>query len=94
MAKPKTTDPRTNTPPEVGKTVTVRVADEGMRDDLAVMMRAHPTASDAVRQALLLVANAYYAAWEGGHYPPGVMPQIVRMELAPYEPVRQPDQAV
>jgi hypothetical protein len=94
MAKPKSTQPETPAIPEVGKPVTVRVLDEGMRDDLAVIMRTGCTASDAVRQALYIVANAYHAAWENGHYPPGTTPQILAHQLAPYDAPQALDQAV
>ncbi|MFE6683945.1 hypothetical protein [Streptomyces sp. NPDC057729] len=94
MAKPKTTQTKTPTIPAVGKPLSVRVQDEGMRDDLAVIMRTGCTASDAVRQALYVLANAYYAAWDHGHYPPGTTPQIIAHQLAPYDAQQAADQAV
>lgn len=94
MAKPNPTDPyRHPTPPAPGKTLSVRV-DDGTSDDLAILMRAHRDASDATRQALLILANAYYEAWRRGHYPPGVAPVIETVNIKPYQPVRHPDQAV
>ncbi|MFE4328718.1 hypothetical protein ACFRQM_04465 [Streptomyces sp. NPDC056831] len=94
MATKKTTETKTPTIPPVGKPLTVRVQDEGMRDDLSVIMRTGCTASDAVRQALYIVANAYYAAWGNGHYPPGTAPQIIAHQLAPYDVPQVTDQAV
>ncbi|MGW1405036.1 hypothetical protein [Streptomyces sp. NPDC002403] len=94
MAKPKPTQTKTPTIPAVGKPLTVRVQDEGMRDDLAVIMRTGCTASDAVRQALYIVANAYHHAWQTGGYPPGTAPQITAHQLAPYDAQQATDQAV
>jgi len=96
MAKPKTTEQqqRPNLPPEVGRSLSVRILDEGMYDDLRVIMQTGCDASAAVRQALLLVANVYYEAWNRGLTPPGVTPQIVSMNVKPTRPVRRADQAV
>ncbi|WP_405597523.1 hypothetical protein OG741_13780 [Streptomyces sp. NBC_01410] len=73
-----------STPPKPGKGLSVRV-DETLYDDLAVMMRAGITASDAVREAVSLIAGAWRHAWESGHYPEGVMPQVTDCGLAPYD---------
>lgn len=86
MAEQNPTDRRPNLPPEVGKTVSVRISDEGMYDDLRVIMQTGCTASDAVRQALMIVANVYYEAWSRGHYPTGVVPQIASATLDAYRP--------
>ncbi|WP_406014338.1 hypothetical protein OG520_22205 [Streptomyces sp. NBC_00984] len=94
MADKKPTQTKAPTIPAVGKPLSVRVQDEGMRDDLAVIMRTGCTASDAVRQALYMLANAYYAAWELGGYPPGTVPQITAHQLAPYDARQATDQAV
>ncbi|WP_329148789.1 hypothetical protein OIU91_21270 [Streptomyces sp. NBC_01456] len=40
-----------NLPPAVGRSLSVRILDEGMYDDLAVIMRTGCDASAAVRQA-------------------------------------------
>lgn len=94
MADTNPTDPyRHPKPPAPGKTISVRV-DEGTSDDLAVIMRAGLSASDAVRQALLILANVYYETWKRGHYPPGEAPQITTVNVATPRPVRQSDQAV
>lgn len=83
-----------NLPPPVGRSLSVRVLDEGMYDDLCVIMQTGCDASAAVRQALLLLANVYDGAWKRGHYPTGVAPEIVTTNIKPYRPVRQPDQDV
>ncbi|MBB6415823.1 hypothetical protein [Streptomyces sp. AK010] len=72
----------------------MRILDEGMYDDLRVIMKTGCDASAAVRQALLLLANLYYEAWNRGHYPTGVAPVIETANIKPYKPVRQPDQHV
>ncbi|MEU8721498.1 MULTISPECIES: hypothetical protein [Streptomyces] len=83
-----------NLPPPVGRSLSVRINDEGMYDDLRVIMQTGCDASTAVRQALLILATVYYEAWNRGHYPPGVAPVITSANLEPYRPVRQADQAV
>jgi hypothetical protein len=62
MADTNPTETRPNLPPEVGRSLSVRILDEGMYDDLAVIMRTGCDASAAVRQALLILANVYDAA--------------------------------
>lgn len=94
MAKPNPTEPRRNLPPAVGRSMSVRILDEGMYDDLAVIMSTGCDASAAVRQALLVLANVYDGAWASGAYPAGVAPVIRTATLDPYEPVRQADEAV
>ncbi|MFI5474994.1 hypothetical protein ACIA6D_32895 [Streptomyces cacaoi] len=97
MAIPNTTEQPTaapNLPPPVGRSLSVRILDEGMYDDLRVIMQTGCDASAAVRQALLLLANVYDGAWTRGHYPAGVAPEIVTTNIKPYRPVRQPDQDV
>ncbi|MGW1760983.1 hypothetical protein [Streptomyces mirabilis] len=83
-----------NLPPDVGRSLSVRILDEGMYDDLRVIMKTGCDASTAVRQALLILANVYHGAWARGHYPTGVAPEIVTTNIKPYKPVRQPDQDV
>lgn len=82
-----------NLPPPVGRSLSVRILDEGMWDDLRVIMRTGCDASAAVRQALLILANVYDGAWKRGHYPPGVAPEIVTANIKPYRQ-KQPDQDV
>lgn len=94
MANANPTDDRPNLPPDVGRSLSVRILDDGMYDDLRVIMQTGCDASAAVRQALLILANVYYAAWERGHYPEGVAPVITTANIAPYEPVGRVDQAV
>ncbi|WP_328361437.1 hypothetical protein OG800_26505 [Streptomyces sp. NBC_00445] len=81
-------------PPPVGRSLSVRILDEGMYDDLRVIMQTGCDASAAVRQALLLLANVYDGAWKRGHYPTGVAPEIVTANIKPYCPVRQSVQDV
>ncbi|GHJ27013.1 hypothetical protein TPA0910_14460 [Streptomyces hygroscopicus subsp. sporocinereus] len=97
MAKPQTTQQPTDTPnlpPTVGRSLSVRILDEGMYDDLRVIMQTGCDASTAVRQALLILANVYYEVWNRGHYPHGVAPVIESANIAPYRPVRRDDQQV
>ncbi|MFI0736427.1 hypothetical protein ACH4S9_46770 [Streptomyces sp. NPDC021225] len=97
MAKPKPTQQPTdgpNLPPPIGRSLSVRILDEGMYDDLRVIMQTGCDASAAVRQALLLLSEAYYAAWSRGIYPTGTVPLIESVTFRPYRPVRQPDQDV
>lgn len=81
-------------PPTVGSTLTVRILDEGMRDDLAVLLRAHPDMASAVRHALIIMANAYYEAWTRGLTPPGTIPDIRTINITPHQPALPPDQHV
>lgn len=62
------------TPPPAGQRVSVRV-DDVMHDALAVIMGTGMTASDAIRAALNVLADACEGAWDGGHYPEWVLPQ-------------------
>ncbi|MFF0630371.1 hypothetical protein [Streptomyces sp. NPDC004296] len=83
-----------NLPPAVGRPLSVRILDDGMYDDLRVIMQTGCDASTAVRQALLILANVYYEAWARGHYPAGVAPVVTGATMEPYRAVRQADQAV
>jgi hypothetical protein len=83
-----------NLPPPVGRSLSVRIVDEGMYDDLRVIMQTGCDASAAVRQALLILANVYDGAWKRGIVPTGITPEIVTANVKPYRPVRQPDQHV
>ncbi|MFJ9027583.1 hypothetical protein ACIRQP_03505 [Streptomyces sp. NPDC102274] len=85
-----------STPPLPGKGLSVKV-DAELYDDLAVMMSAGMTttadgntegmtASMAVKHAVSLIAGAYRNAWAAGVYPPGVEPQVIACQVAPYDP--------
>ncbi|MEU4092014.1 hypothetical protein [Streptomyces sp. NPDC026673] len=65
------------TPPAVGRNVSVRVLDEGVYDDLAVLMRPGGTASDAIRLAVRHLADAYRTAWDYDDVPDGTAPRIL-----------------
>lgn len=64
-----------STPPKPGSRPSVRV-DQQMSDDLAALMVEGGTVSDAVRQALSVVAGAYRYAWSTGRVPEGVAPIV------------------
>ncbi|MGI5252789.1 hypothetical protein [Actinacidiphila glaucinigra] len=70
------------TPPAVGRNVSVRVLDEGVYDDLAVLMRPGGTASDAIRLAVRHLADAYRTAWDYDDVPDGTAPRIVSVRYA------------
>ncbi|MFD7224817.1 hypothetical protein ACFV9P_28015 [Streptomyces sp. NPDC059892] len=88
-----------STPPLPGKGLSVKV-DAELYDDLMVMMSAGMTSSDtgmtgtaagmtaslAVKHAVSLIAGAYRNAWAAGIYPPGVEPQVIACQVAPYDP--------
>ncbi|WP_052744277.1 hypothetical protein [Streptomyces odonnellii] len=81
-----------STPPLPGKGLSVKV-DAELYDDLAVIMSAGMTgdgdgmtASMAVKHAVSLVAGTYRNAWSAKVYPPGVEPQIIACQVAPYDP--------
>ncbi|MGW9041235.1 hypothetical protein ACWGQL_01515 [Streptomyces lydicus] len=94
MADTNPTETRPNLPPEAGRSLSVRILDDGMYDDLRVIMQTGCDASAAVRQALLIAANVYYEAWDRGYYPTGIAPVITSANIEPYRPVRRLDQAV
>lgn len=60
--------------------LSVRMTD-GVADDLATVMRTGMTASDAVRTALRLLADAHRCAWDYQDVPDG---QPVRVLAAQY----------
>ena len=93
MATHQPIEPPRSQPPAVGKSASVRV-DQSLHDDLAVVMRCGVTASDAIRQAVGLLADVYRGAWDMAGYPDGVAPLIESANLAPYDAVRRPDQHV
>lgn len=78
------------TPPEVGRSLTVRVLDEDMRDDLAVILRAHGEAADPVRHAVRLLADAYRRAWDYADVPDGTAPHIIAMRYARHDGTAEP----
>ncbi|WP_326797458.1 hypothetical protein OG946_20225 [Streptomyces sp. NBC_01808] len=69
-------------PPAVGRSLSVRVNTEDMRDDLAVVMRAHGDAAEPTRLALRLLADAYRRAWTYDDVPDGTAPHIIAMRYA------------
>ncbi|MGW8374280.1 hypothetical protein [Streptomyces sp. ODS28] len=80
-------------PPAVGKRASVRV-DENLHADLVALMRCGITASDAIRDAVALLADIHRAAWDMGGYPEGAPPVIQSANLAAYDTVRRTDQHV
>lgn len=68
------------TPPKAGSRPSVRV-DQELSDNLAVMMRAGLTLSDAVRHAVATVAGAYATAWDQGVVPQGIEPRIIGFQV-------------
>ncbi|MDW8804603.1 hypothetical protein PV439_19660 [Streptomyces scabiei] len=73
-----------STPPAVGKGLSVKV-DQELYDDLAVMLSAGMTLSEAVRHAVSIVAGTYRNAWESGRIPEGVLPQITHCMVRRYD---------
>ncbi|MFF3897911.1 hypothetical protein ACFYY3_33120 [Streptomyces sp. NPDC001812] len=73
-----------STPPKPGKALSVKV-DARLYDDLAVMLRAGMTLSDAVRTAVGIVADGYRGAWESGRIPDGVKPDITHVMVRRYD---------
>lgn len=73
-----------STPPLPGKGLSVKV-DQQLYDDLAIMMRAGITVSDAIKEAVNIVAGTYRNAWDMGAYPEGVLPQIIACQVVPYD---------
>jgi hypothetical protein len=72
-----------NTPPKPGGRMSVRV-DDDLSDDLATLMKAGMTASDAVRLAVGFLAHGYRWMWDSGTYPEGSMPPRMRIVVDPY----------
>ncbi|MFG2596693.1 hypothetical protein [Streptomyces sp. NPDC048462] len=73
-----------STPPLPGKGLSVKV-DQQLYDDLMIMMRAGNTVSDAVKEAVSLIAGTYRNAWAMGAYPEGVLPQVIACQVRPYD---------
>ncbi|MFM9368084.1 hypothetical protein [Streptomyces sp. Da 82-17] len=81
MAAPDPTHRSNNTPPAVGKRASVRV-DAELHADLAVLMSDGTKLSDAVRQAVGLLANSYRRAWDYGDVPDGTAPHVLSVRYA------------
>lgn len=80
MARQKTTPQPTTEPP---RALSVRVNTDDMRDDLAVIMRAHGgTYGDPVRLAIRHLADAYRRAWDYQEVPDGTPPHIIGIRYA------------
>ncbi|MGC5007459.1 hypothetical protein [Streptomyces sp. DT203] len=74
-----------STPPKPGKGLSVKV-DQQLYDDLVIMMRAGITVSDAVKEAVNIIAGTCRNAWAMGAYPEGVLPQVIACQVVPYDP--------
>jgi hypothetical protein len=83
MATAKRTQP--TTPPKTGDRPTVRVTDDTFAEDIADLMRVHPTFAESVRQAVGQLAALYRTAWAHGIVPRGTAPT-----LAAYQFVERP----
>lgn len=79
MAAKNTT--ATPTPPRPGARPSVRV-DQQFADDLAVLMSTGATFTDAVRDAVNVLAVIYRGAWTSGACTTGTAPQIISANLA------------
>lgn len=73
-----------STPSDVGKTLSVKV-DQQLYDDLTTMMRTGMTQSDAVREALAIIAGTYRNVWASGRTPEGVIPEITQFLISGYD---------
>lgn len=73
------------TPPKVGRAASVKV-DDVLYADLATLMHTGMTLSDAIKEAVNLLAVTYRSAWSAGVYPDGVMPRISSCNAEPYTP--------
>lgn len=69
-------------PPKAGARPSVRV-DEQFAEDIAVLMSTGDAFSDAVRDAVNVLAVIYRNAWEAGACPPGTAPHILSANIAP-----------
>lgn len=69
------------TSPRPGARLTVRV-DDGLHGDLATVMRTGMTASDAVRTALRLLADAHRCAWDYQDVPDGEPVRVLGVHYA------------
>ncbi|MDJ1136229.1 hypothetical protein [Streptomyces iconiensis] len=82
MAKPNPTQRKTPAPPPVGRSASYRLTTEDVRDDLAVLMRAHGEAAAPLRLAVHLLATAYRRAWDYAEVPDGAPPHIIAVRYA------------
>lgn len=73
-----------SSPPPVGKTVSVKV-DQQLYDDLTTMLGTGMTQSDAIREALTIIAEAYRTAWATGRVPKNVVPTITQFLISGYD---------
>ncbi|MEU7046054.1 hypothetical protein AB0A77_34060 [Streptomyces varsoviensis] len=81
MATPNPTDRHTRpTSPAPGSRTSVRV-DATLSDDLAVIMSAGGTASDAIRAAVAVWADMHRTAWAHGVCPDGTRPRLLAYQL-------------
>lgn len=81
MADQNPTATNTPAPPRPGARPSVRV-DAQFADDLAVIMSTGVTFTDAVRDAVNVLAVIYRGAWQSGACPTGTAPQIISANLA------------
>lgn len=72
-------------PPKAGSRPSVRVDDQ-FAEDIAVIMSTGATFTEAVRDAVNVLAVIYRGAWESGTNPPGTAPHIISANLAPPAP--------
>lgn len=73
------------TPPRIGTRPSVRV-DAQFAEDIAVLMSTGDTFTDAVRDAVNVLAVIYRGAWESGACPRGTAPHIASVNLSPSVP--------
>lgn len=73
-----------STPPAVGKTLSVKV-DQQLYDDLETMLGTGMTQSDAAREAITIIAEAFRAAWATGRVPKNVVPTITQFMISGYD---------
>lgn len=76
------------TAPAPGRRITVRV-DDVLSDDLSTLAGAGLGTSDAVRQALALLADTCRSAWDHGVVDEGVLPTVTAVTLEPSDGSRQ-----
>lgn len=85
----RTTVPPPGIPPG-RKNLTIHLTPD-FRDDLTILMRNGTRASDAIRQAVHHMADAYRRAWDTGDLPPDTDPTIRSCTYSgELRPVQQP----
>lgn len=72
------------TVPPPGKGLSVRV-DEETHEALMTLCRAGMTPTQAVRQAVRLLANAHTNAWDTGEITDGFEVRVMSMRVQPYD---------